>query len=161
MIRTIPLHQIQYKDKYKKILEIKKKNKNIETQKDCKIIINSNKDKIENNNEINNNIKINDNKEEKIEDKKDIKTQKEQDKIIEQKEIDKNEIIDNEKDKDKSKEKTEDKNNGKSQNEIIRENINEEAPQPYQRHNSVPSLTESRIPKDKDMEKKRKFYLIK
>ena len=36
MIRTIPLHQIQYKDKYKKILEIKKKNKNIETQKDCK-----------------------------------------------------------------------------------------------------------------------------
>ena len=36
MIRTIPLHQIQYKDKYKKILEIKKKNKNIETKKDCK-----------------------------------------------------------------------------------------------------------------------------
>ena len=36
MIRTIPLHQIQYKDKYKKILEIKKKNKYIETQKDCK-----------------------------------------------------------------------------------------------------------------------------
>ena len=115
-----------------------------EIKEENKIIINSNKDKIENNNEINNNIKINDNKEEKIEDKKDIKTQKEQDKIIEQKEIDKNEIIDNEKDKDKSKEKTEDKNNGKSQNEIIRENINEEAPQPYQRHNSVPSLTESR-----------------
>ena len=115
-----------------------------EIKEENKILINSNKDKIENNNEINNNIKINNNKEEKIEDKKEIKTQKEQDKIIEQKEIDKNEIIDNEKDKDKSKEKTEDKNNVKSQNEIIRENINEEAPQPYQRHNSVPSLTESR-----------------
>ena len=114
-------------------------------------IINQDNDKnnIEDIKEINNNS-INTDKKEKTEDKKDLLSLKEKKEECEQKEqnkiedINKDENIINTDNQDKPQEKTEEKNNTKSQNEIIRENINEEPPQAHQRHNSVPSITEPR-----------------
>ena len=114
-------------------------------------IINQDNDKnnIEDIKEINNNS-INTDKKEKTEDKKDLSSLKEKKEECEQKEQNKIEDINKDKNnintdnQDKPQEKTEEKNNTKSQNEIIRENINEEPPQAHQRHNSVPSITEPR-----------------
>ena len=109
----------------------------------------NNKNKIEDIKEINNNS-INTDKKEKTEDKKDLSSLKEKKEECEQKEQNKIEDINKDKNnintdnQDKPQEKTEEKNNTKSQNEIIRENINEEPPQAHQRHNSVPSITEPR-----------------
>ena len=144
------------KDKEKESKPQIKENKEIKEEN--KIIINKNEDKIEkieNKNEIieiknetieNNNI---------IEDKKEIIQNKEQNEIkeIKEKDKDKNKEIKEEpkeeKEKHKNKEKKDepkeekDKSN-KTTNEIIRENINEEKPQPHQRPNSVPASSESR-----------------
>ena len=109
----------------------------------------NNKNNIEDIKEINNNS-INTDKKEKTEDKKDLSSIKEKKEECEQKEQNKIEDINKDKNnintdnQDKPQEKTEEKNNTKSQNEIIRENINEEPPQAHQRHNSVPSITEPR-----------------
>ena len=113
--------------------------------------------------------KIIDNKKEEIEDKKDVNPPKEQNEIKEDKEQsnkdeekdkEKNKEKDKRKEKDQEKEREKDKDNNnkknnieepkeekntiKNQNEIIRNNINEEPPQPHQRHNSVPSVSDSR-----------------
>ena len=134
------------RDKDKDKIEIKLN----ETKEENKIINSAeNKETTEQIKEVKdiNNINSNNNKNiENAEEKNETQPQKKENEIIEQKEPKKEEIGDknNKEIKEKPQEQTEDKNNNKTQNEIIRENINEEAPQSYQRHNSVPSITESR-----------------
>ena len=120
--------QLQNKEKEKD----KEKEKELDKSKEeNKIII----EKDEKKQEINKDENIKDNniiniKKDESEDKKETQHQKE-----------KNEIMDySDKNKDKS---NDDKKDTKTTNEIIRENINEETHTSYQRHNSVPSISES------------------
>ena len=113
--------QLQNKEKEKEKEKDKEKEKELDKSKEeNKIII----EKDEKKQEINKDENIKDNniiniKKDESEDKKETQHQKE-----------KNEIMDY---SDKNKDK----------NEIIRENINEETHTSYQRHNSVPSISES------------------
>ena len=133
--------QLQNKEKEKEKEKDKEKEKELDKPKEENKIIIEKDEKMQ---EINNDENIKDNniiniKKDELEDKKETQPQKE-----------KNEIIDNsdkDKDKDKEKDKTnksnDDKKDIKTTNEIIRENINEETHTSYQRHNSVPSISES------------------
>ena len=120
---------------------------NKKSKDENKIIINKN-ETIENKNNIKDN-KI------EIEDKKEIIQKKEQNEIIEIKENKNEKEKNNEKKEEPKEEKENEKEKkdvpkdekdkiNKTPNEIIRENINEEKPQPHQRPNSVPSSSESR-----------------
>ena len=124
--------QLQNKEKEKEKEKDKEKEKELDKSKEeNKIII----EKDEKKQEINKDENIKDNniiniKKDESEDKKETQHQKE-----------KNEIMDySDKNKDKS---NDDKKDTKTTNEIIRENINEETHTSYQRHNSVPSISES------------------
>ena len=110
------------------------------SKEENKIII----EKDEKKQEINKDENIKDNniiniKKDESEDKKETQHQKEKNEIMDY--SDKNK--DKEKEKDKFNKSNDDKKDTKTTNEIIRENINEETHTSYQRHNSVPSISES------------------
>ena len=127
--------QLQNKEKEKE------KEKELDKSKEeNKIII----EKDEKKQEINKDENIKDNniiniKKDESEDKKETQHQKEKNEIMDY--SDKNK--DKEKEKDKFNKSNDDKKDTKTTNEIIRENINEETHTSYQRHNSVPSISES------------------
>ena len=129
--------QLQNKEKEKD----KEKEKEFDKSKEeNKIII----EKDEKKQEINKDENIKDNniiniKKDESEDKKETQHQKEKNEIMDY--LDKNK--DKEKEKDKFNKSNDDKKDTKTTNEIIRENINEETHTSYQRHNSVPSISES------------------
>ena len=137
--------QLQNKEKEKEKEKDKEKDKEKEKELDKskeenKIII----EKDEKKQEINKDENIKDNniiniKKDESEDKKETQHQKEKNEIMDY--SDKNK--DKEKEKDKFNKSNDDKKDTKTTNEIIRENINEETHTSYQRHNSVPSISES------------------
>ena len=137
--------QLQNKEKEKEKEKDKEKDKEKEKELDKskeenKIII----EKDEKKQEINKDENIKDNniiniKKDESEDKKETQYQKEKNEIMDY--SDKNK--DKEKEKDKFNKSNDDKKDTKTTNEIIRENINEETHTSYQRHNSVPSISES------------------
>ena len=131
--------QLQNKEKEKEKEKDKEKEKELDKSKEeNKIII----EKDEKKQEINKDENIKDNniiniKKDESEDKKETQHQKEKNEIMDY--SDKNK----EKEKDKFNKSNDDKKDTKTTNEIIRENINEETHTSYQRHNSVPSISES------------------
>ena len=133
--------QLQNKEKEKEKEKDKEKEKELDKSKEeNKIII----EKDEKKQEINKDENIKDNniiniKKDESEDKKETQHQKEKNEIMDY--SDKNK--DKEKEKDKFNKSNDDKKDTKTTNEIIRENINEETHTSYQRHNSVPSISES------------------
>ena len=133
--------QLQNKEKEKEKEKDKEKEKELDKSKEeNKIII----EKDEKKQEINKDENIKDNninniKKDETEDKKETQNQKEKKEIMDY--SDKNK--DKEKEKDKFNKSNDDKKDTKTTNEIIRENINEETHTSYQRHNSVPSISES------------------
>ena len=133
--------QLQNKEKEKEKEKDKEKEKELDKSKEeNKIII----EKDEKKQEINKDENIKDNniiniKKDESEDKKETQHQKEKNEIMDY--SDKNK--DKEKEKDKFNKSNDDKKDIKTTNEIIRENINEETHTSYQRHNSVPSISES------------------
>ena len=133
--------QLQNKEKEKEKEKDKVKEKELDKSKEeNKIII----EKDEKKQEINKDENIKDNniiniKKDESEDKKETQHQKEKNEIMDY--SDKNK--DKEKEKDKFNKSNDDKKDTKTTNEIIRENINEETHTSYQRHNSVPSISES------------------
>ena len=133
--------QLQNKEKEKEKEKDKEKEKELDKSKEeNKIII----EKDEKKQEINKDENIKDNniiniKKDESEDKKETQYQKEKNEIMDY--SDKNK--DKEKEKDKFNKSNDDKKDTKTTNEIIRENINEETHTSYQRHNSVPSISES------------------
>ena len=144
--------QLQNKDKdiNKEVKENKEKEKQTDNKFKEENTINI-QDKEKEKNNINNMVEI---KEDKKDKNIDINNNNKTEEIIDKKEILNNEELNEKKDnaekekdknKDKSNETKEDKKNesAKTTNEIIRENINEEIPTSYQRHNSVPSIAES------------------
>ena len=133
--------QLQNKEKEKEKEKDKEKEKELDKSKEeNKIII----EKDEKKQEINKDENIKDNniiniKKDESEDKEETQHQKEKNEIMDY--SDKNK--DKEKEKDKFNKSNDDKKDTKTTNEIIRENINEETHTSYQRHNSVPSISES------------------
>ncbi len=133
--------QLQNKEKEKEKEKDKEKEKELDKSKEeNKIII----EKDEKKQEINKDENIKDNniiniKKDESEDKKETQHQKEKNEIMDYSDKDK----DKEKEKDKFNKSNDDKKDTKTTNEIIRENINEETHTSYQRHNSVPSISES------------------
>ena len=133
--------QLQNKEKEKEKEKDKEKEKELDKSKEeNKILI----EKDEKKQEINKDENIKDNniiniKKDESEDKKETQHQKEKNEIMDY--SDKNK--DKEKEKDKFNKSNDDKKDTKTTNEIIRENINEETHTSYQRHNSVPSISES------------------
>ena len=133
--------QLQNKEKEKEKEKDKEKEKELDKSKEeNKIII----EKDEKKQEINKDENIKDNniiniKKDESEDKEETQHQKEKNEIMDY--SDKNK--DKEKEKDKFNKSNDDKKDTKTTNEIIRDNINEETHTSYQRHNSVPSISES------------------
>ena len=133
--------QLQNKEKEKEKEKDKEKEKELDKSKEeNKIFI----EKDEKKQEIKKDENIKDNniiniKKDESEDKKETQHQKEKNEIMDY--SDKNK--DKEKEKDKFNKSNDDKKDTKTTNEIIRENINEETHTSYQRHNSVPSISES------------------